>query len=62
MPHVNVNAGRPRNILADNVTANIRSRGRSSGQVVRTYGTRVPVAGDRIEEARIIGSATTTWE
>ncbi|KAG2228631.1 hypothetical protein INT48_001335 [Thamnidium elegans] len=49
MPPINVNAGRnrrgrPRNVLADNVTANARPRGRFS------------------EDARIIGSATATWD
>jgi hypothetical protein len=67
MPPVTVNAGRnrrgrPRNILADNVTVNSRRPGRLSGQAVRAWGTRIPVAGDRIEDARIIGSAAATWK
>ncbi|KAI9243760.1 hypothetical protein EDC94DRAFT_531355, partial [Helicostylum pulchrum] len=66
MPPVNVNTGRnrrgrPRNVLPDNVTAEIRRPGRSTGQVVRAWGTRVPTAGDRIEDASIIGSPEATW-
>lgn len=66
MPPVNVNTGRnrrgrPRNVLPDNVTAETRRPGRSPGQVVSAWGTRVPTAGDRIEDASIIGSPETTW-
>ncbi|KAG2228378.1 hypothetical protein INT48_001719, partial [Thamnidium elegans] len=66
MPPLNVNTGRnrrgrPRNILPNNVTTETRRPGRTSGQVVSAWGTRVPTAGDRIEDARIIGSPETTW-
>ena len=66
MPPLNVNTGRnrrgrPRNILPNNVTTETRRPGRASGQVVSAWGTRVPTAGDRIEDARIIGSPETTW-
>lgn len=67
MPPTNANStrngrGRPRNILPESVTAETRGRGRVAGQVVRGWGTRVPNAGDRIEEARIIVSPEVTWK
>ncbi|KAI9354252.1 hypothetical protein BD770DRAFT_295508, partial [Pilaira anomala] len=39
-----------------------RRPGRVQGQVVRVWSTRVPNAGNRIEDARIISTATATWE
>lgn len=66
MPPVHVNTGRnrrgrPRNIIPSTVTVETRRPGRTSGQVVNAWGTRVPTAGDRIEDARIIGTPEATW-
>lgn len=67
MPPVNSNngrnnRGRPRNNLANGSVIESRRPGRVAGQVVSSWGSRVPNSGDRIEDAQIIHSPKTTWK